>query len=498
MSMEPTLQNIQQQIQNIQKQIQDIQNSYTDSVLKWRQSKELSTNELNDEQHEELFEQFLKQHEEIQEKYEEIKEKTNKLTLENKKFNPKVQKTMLAIDGEMKKTKHLINHVELFKEIDSIKSIISKNKGKDSAEILTTYEKFFDRAKELNSGPPSFFGKLKNVIDREIKNITENYNLSNGQTGRWLTQEEIEKAKSYFEENPGIVKWSRKDSGLPCSVIKGEDGKLYAIARSNKVYDGIKGLLGKGKYGKVKLMQCLDDKTIVVAKIQTSQTFNKDAKEITDNEAQMLQKTGNLLGQAQTLTRLSENKNYIFSTLFKGNSLTDYLKDNPRLSYNEKLSILLKVLEATKNLHAQGIIHGDLSFNNILYDSENDKVNIIDFGFAQKFDASNKEALVDWPITIADDPTSYYPDEMVTKNILSTGKIGYKSDVYILGKCIEFFNNPPFNNPPDEKIQLLTKKMTEHDINKRCSLDDCIEHINKILAEQTPRGTNVIHSSGRP
>lgn len=55
-----------------------------------------------------------------------------------------------------------------------------------------------------------------------------------------------------------------------------------------------------------------------------------------------------------------------------------------RLSFQNKVFILTKVMVAVQKLHICGWIHGDLKMTNITYSTEGDQIYLIDFGNAQK------------------------------------------------------------------------------------------------------------------
>jgi hypothetical protein len=82
----------------------------------------------------------------------------------------------------------------------------------------------------------------------------------------FLSDEQTLQAIEFFKNNPKAVKYSRKQSGLPYSVINTENG-LYALYRSREIYQpkNKRGLLGAGTYGRVKLAQSLQDDSILTA-----------------------------------------------------------------------------------------------------------------------------------------------------------------------------------------------------------------------------------------
>lgn len=72
-----------------------------------------------------------------------------------------------------------------------------------------------------------------------------------------------------------------------------------------------------------------------------------------------------------------------------GKSLMSYLRANPLLSISCIASISIKILERLESLHSIGIIHRDLSPNNVMFgrkvNGNDDKVFLIDFGNSSRF-----------------------------------------------------------------------------------------------------------------
>jgi len=307
----------------------------------------------------------------------------------------------------------------------------------------------------------------------------------NQQPEQFLTPEEIKIAKAYFAQYPQSTKLSKKmilslnDSKqvkLSCSVIKSTDGKLYALYGGKQLYKpkNVKGLLGKGTYGKVKLAQSLDDSTIIAAKVQTVRLTEKEKISDIKKEENIQKAVGQYLGSTK---RHDPNyklttKYYTFSEFVEGQSLTSYFRNNYNLPITKKLEIILAVLKATKELHNKDIIHADLSFNNVLYDPKTGKVTIIDFGFANKADLNHSITL---PFPIPFNPKGYNAPEC------KSGKATYRSDIYSLGKWIEWdvaAGNPFLTN--------LAANMLIMDPFKRPNSELCIKAIEQYLDQIKP------------
>ena len=90
------------------------------------------------------------------------------------------------------------------------------------------------------------------------------------------------------------------------------------------------------------------------------------------------------------------------------------------LTYGEKLNLILALIEATKSFHEKNILHGDIKPHNFVYCRKDNKIHLIDFGFANKINPAENIKLYRG--------TLYYmaPDDFSS----------YASDLYSLGGCI--------------------------------------------------------------
>lgn len=163
--------------------------------------------------------------------------------------------------------------------------------------------------------------------------------------------------------------------------------------------------------------------------------------------------------------------------------MTKYLEENP-LSLNDKVKIFKAVLQEMKAMHQKGIIHGDLSFNNILYDPKTKKVSIIDFGFADKVKPGKNNIMI--PFSIAFDPRKYYAPECMNQ-------VAYKvSDTYSLGRWVSWGLTGNWvtggltskhQNVPDE-LKSLVNQMIAYQPNDRPNIDNCIHALDNYLLRQ--------------
>jgi serine/threonine protein kinase len=105
-------------------------------------------------------------------------------------------------------------------------------------------------------------------------------------------------------------------------------------------------------------------------------------------------------------------------------SLHSHLKSKPqkRLTEPEAKTIFKQLVEGLDYIHKNSIVHRDLKLENILLDSENNNVKIIDFGFSAETQ-KNK------PMNVFCGTPSYMAPELVTRKYY----FGHLVDIWALG-----------------------------------------------------------------
>lgn len=122
------------------------------------------------------------------------------------------------------------------------------------------------------------------------------------------------------------------------------------------------------------------------------------------------------------------NTAYIIMEYLDGMDLKTYLKSNGTLTPEHTIQLLMPVMDSLKKVHAQGLIHRDISPDNIMIIG--DKVKLLDFGAARTVSAAANKSL-----SIMLKP-GYAPEEQYR----SKGAQGPWTDIYALCatmyKCI--------------------------------------------------------------
>ncbi|HJC82700.1 MAG TPA: serine/threonine protein kinase [Candidatus Anaerostipes avicola] len=137
--------------------------------------------------------------------------------------------------------------------------------------------------------------------------------------------------------------------------------------------------LGEGAFGVTYLAYDDKEKRSVAIKAY-SQRENESSQE--KAEADLLDEIKDIPGVVNKTGYFQENgAHYLVMEYLKGGSLRNYLKKRHHIPAEEAVKILQPVMQTLIRLHGRGIIHGDISPDNLLFDGEG-TLKIIDFGAA--------------------------------------------------------------------------------------------------------------------
>lgn len=119
------------------------------------------------------------------------------------------------------------------------------------------------------------------------------------------------------------------------------------------------------------------------------------------------------------------NTAYIVMEFIEGVLLKEYIADRGRMEQDTALAVIMPVIEAVKKIHASGILHRDLSPDNIFIAGD-ETIKVFDFG-AAKFSEEDDSAPVAAVIK-----EGYAPPEQYRVN----GKQGFFTDIYAVGAIL--------------------------------------------------------------
>lgn len=152
--------------------------------------------------------------------------------------------------------------------------------------------------------------------------------------------------------------------------------------------------------------------------------------------------------------------------------LFDYLKYQVYLSKDERLKIILDILNGMKSAHDNDIIHRDLHLGNIL--KIGDSFVISDFGWSK--DISIIRSLKS---STSEKNNHMFMDPLAAGDLTKMDK---QSDIFSLGKIMEYVYT--FNNNEDKRLDFIFSKCTARDKRLRYSfVDEIIEELNSVLKE---------------
>lgn len=150
----------------------------------------------------------------------------------------------------------------------------------------------------------------------------------------------------------------------------------------------------------------------------------------------------NIVGVHQVFE--DNNTSYMALDFVQGRDLLDVIEQEPgRLTPMEVKRMLMRCLSAVGYIHDRGILHRDISPDNILLDANNNPV-LIDFGAARE-EASRVSRLVTQQATVKD---GYSPQEFY----ISGAKQNPSSDLYALAAT--FYHLISGEAPPVSQLRL--------------------------------------------
>ncbi len=229
---------------------------------------------------------------------------------------------------------------------------------------------------------------------------------------------------------------------------------INALKPGNSLQKGkyrIDGVLGQGGFG----ITYLATQTIIGKKVAIKEFFFKVFCERSDSSDDVTVPTASkkelvsrfeqkFLKEAKIILNLNHpniirvldvfqenNTSYYAMEYIIGNSLSERISDKGHLPENEALFIIESVGKALSYLHQKHINHLDVKPSNIMLDSHENRVVLIDFGVSKQYDPESGDGTTTTPVGISH---GYSPIEQY--NAGGVGTFSPQSDIYALGATL--------------------------------------------------------------
>ena len=164
------------------------------------------------------------------------------------------------------------------------------------------------------------------------------------------------------------------------------------------------------------------------------------------NEARTLARFQSDAGIVNVIDFVEENNTaYIIMEYLDGITLREYLKNNGVVKPDEAIRMLMPVMRALEDVHRAGIIHRDISPDNIMM-LRDGSLKLMDFGAARDFDSENRSMSVLLK-------HGYAPEEQYRRN----GVQGPWTDVY--GICATLYRIITGMTPQDAIERVLRDEL---------------------------------------
>ena len=148
------------------------------------------------------------------------------------------------------------------------------------------------------------------------------------------------------------------------------------------------------------------------------------------------------------------NTAYIVMEYLEGITLKQYLRENQRIAPEDLIELLVPLIEALDEIHSQGMIHRDISPDNIMVLPDG-RIKLMDFGAARDYTEFGEKSL-----SIVLKPGYAPPEQYQTHGIQ-----GPWTDIYAL--CATMYKCITGENPPDAIDRVIDdhlKKISEFGI----------------------------------
>ena len=392
--------------------------------------------------------------------------RNNKTLNKKKKVNDTHEfKYLDVIFEDYKRNKNGENHHYLENTISAKNKMVKKKKTNVILPTAIDEEKF---SKTNNN---KFLSKKLNTL------FNKDFQHEKTRNNQFKLNEV--KSLQKLTDNNNIIK--RNNSNNYKTLTKCNDNKYNIIDNmdNSKIFNGriedylITKELGKGSCAVVKLAMHKITKEKFAIKIYTKEfLLDPQKRNVVKNEINILKQLDN--EYIMKLYEEIDTPNFLYLVLeyINGTPLIDLLNNENKcnISQERATNLIIQITKGIIYLHSKQICHRDIKLENILV-MKNDKIKIIDFGFAVKCNKDSYQKL------FCGTP-SYMAPEILNKKKY----IPYYSDIWSLGVLFYamIYGKFPFdfNN---KEIENDFKEITEININfyEEINVSDDIKNIFK-------------------
>ena len=182
--------------------------------------------------------------------------------------------------------------------------------------------------------------------------------------------------------------------------------------------------------------------TVTVTLVGEKENYDK-GKERFLKEAQIMAMFSKDKGIVKALDFFEINNTaYIVMEYLEGVTLKQYLRENKRIAAEDLVELLVPLIEALDEIHSQGLIHRDISPDNIMVLPDG-RIKLMDFGAARDYTEFGEKSL-----SIVLKPGYAPPEQYQTHGVQ-----GPWTDIYAL--CATMYKCITGENPPDAIDRLV-------------------------------------------
>lgn len=253
----------------------------------------------------------------------------------------------------------------------------------------------------------------------------------------------MEKNSYSLQRNTGLI------GRYVIQEVLGQGGFGITYLGIDKLY-GNKVAIKEYYLQKIAMRKAQYEDVVTVTSIEEKNNYDKGKKRFLD-EAQVMARFNKNEGIVKILDFFEANNTaYIVMEYLEGITLKQYLGKYGVLQFRNLIEMMLPLLEALIEIHSQGLIHRDISPDNIMV-QHNGKLKLMDFGAARDYTESGNKSL-----TVILKPGYAPPEQYQTHGVQ-----GPWTDIYAL--CATIYKCLTGITPPDAIARVMDDKFKEPD-----------------------------------